>query len=324
MKAVIPVAGIGKRLRPHTFTIPKALLNVAGKPILGHIVDGLLGMGVTELIPIIGYKGESIREYLTGTYRVPISFVVQEEQKGIAHAVSLTREFADGSELVIILGDTIIKTDFDKIPKQGEYVLGVKEVEDPKRFGICEVESGLITNIVEKPDAPKGNLALIGLYYFKDSTPLFESCATLMEKGITTKGEYQITDALQMMIEKGTAFHPYRIEGWYDCGKVETLLETNRVLLEKAKTTNHREGSIIIDPCYIDEESDVRNSIIGPYVSVAKGCIVRHSIIENSILNEGSCLKNVILQGSVVGAYAEVTGRSSSFNVSDYSQIDYR
>jgi glucose-1-phosphate thymidylyltransferase len=324
MKAVIPVAGIGKRLRPHTFTIPKALLNVAGKPILGHIVDSLLGMGVTELIPIIGYKGDSIREYLTGNYNVPISFVVQEEQKGIAHAVSLTREFADGSELVIILGDTIIKTDFDMIPKEGEYVLGVKEVEDPKRFGICEVENGLITNIVEKPDTPRGNLAIIGLYYFKNSTPLFESCATLIEKDITTKGEYQITDALQMMIERGTEFHPYRIEGWYDCGKVETLLETNRVLLEDAKTTNHRESSIIIDPCYIDKESDVRNSIIGPYVSVAKGCIVRHSIIENSILNEGSCLKNVILQGSVVGAYAEVTGRSSSFNVSDYSQIDYR
>ena len=131
MKAIIPVAGIGKRLRPHTLNIPKALLNVAGKPILGHIVDSLLGMGVKELIPIVGYKGDLIREYLTAAYKVPITFVEQTEQKGIAHAVSLAREYADDSELIIILGDTIIKTDFTRIPKAGGYVLGVREVADP-------------------------------------------------------------------------------------------------------------------------------------------------------------------------------------------------
>ncbi len=324
MKAVIPVAGIGKRLRPHTFTIPKALLNVAGKPILGHIVDGLLKMGVQELIPIIGYMGERIQRYLTDEYKVPLKFVLQEEQRGIAHAVSLTREFADASELIIILGDTIIKTDFEKIPKKGDYVLGVREVPDPQRFGICEVEGGMITKIVEKPDQPKGNLALIGLYYFRDSTPLYEACEKLMNKGIMTKGEYQITDALQIMIDGGTQFYPYRIDGWYDCGKVETLLETNRVLLDGMEPRDGREGSIIIHPCYLDEDSVISNSIIGPYVSVAKGCEIRHSIIENSILNEGSILENVILEGSVVGAYAEVTGNRSSFNVSDYSQISFR
>jgi len=324
MKAVIPVAGIGKRLRPHTFTIPKALLNVAGKPILGHIVDGLLKMGVQELIPIIGYKGERIQRYLTSEYKVPIKFVVQEEQRGIAHAVSLTRELADDSELIIILGDTIIKTDFEKIPKKGDYVLGVREVPDPQRFGICEVEGGMITNIVEKPDQPKGNLALIGLYYFRDSTPLYEACEKLINKGIMTKGEYQITDALQIMIDGGTQFYPYRIDGWYDCGKVETLLETNRVLLDGMEPRDGREGSIIIHPCYLDKDSVISNSIIGPYVSVAKDCEIRHSIIENSILNEGSILENVILEGSVVGAYAEVAGNRSSFNVSDYSQISFR
>ena len=324
MKAVIPVAGIGRRLRPHTFTIPKALINVAGKPILGHIVDSLLGMGVTELIPIIGYKGKLIRDYLTGSYDVPISFVVQEEQMGIAHAVSLTREYADRSELIIILGDTVLKTDFKNIPRMGDYVLGVREVSDPQRFGICEVEGGMVKSIIEKPDQPKGNLALIGLYYFNDSVPLYKACSELIEKGITTKGEYQITDALQIMIEGGIEFRPYRIDGWYDCGKVETLLETNRVLLDDMKGDNGREGSIISPPCYIDKDSKVEDSIIGPYVSIAKGCKVRHSIIENSILNEGSVLENVILEGSVIGAYAEVTGRSSSFNVSDYSQIDYR
>jgi glucose-1-phosphate thymidylyltransferase len=324
MKAVIPVAGIGKRLRPHTFTIPKALLNVAGKPILGHIVDSLIDMGVREIIPIIGYKGDLIREYLDGAYDMPISYVVQEEQKGIAHAVSLTREFADDSELIIILGDTIIKTDFRKIPTAGEYVLGVREVQDPSRFGICEVDEGVITNIVEKPDKPKSNLALIGLYYFKNSGALFEACRSVIEDGIMTKGEYQITDALGLMIKNGTRFMPYHIDGWFDCGKVETLLETNRTLLDEMEPNDGREGSIIIQPCFIAKNSTVTNSIIGPYVTIAEKSEIRNCIIENSILNEGSMLENVILRESVVGAYAEVTGRASSLNVSDHSQIDYR
>jgi glucose-1-phosphate thymidylyltransferase len=324
MKAIIPVAGIGKRLRPHTLNIPKALLNVAGKPILGHIVDGLVDMGVTELIPIIGYKGELIREYLGDSYRLPMTFVEQSEQRGIAHAVWLARRHADHCELVIILGDTIVKTDFRKVPDAGDYVLGVREVPDPERFGIAEVEDGVVTRIVEKPEHPASNLALIGLYYFLDSAPLFEACAEVIDKGIMTKGEYQITDALQLMVDRGIEFHPYHIDGWYDCGKIETLLETNRVLLEDAAPPASREGCVIVPPCYLDPESTIVNSIIGPYVSVAKGCNIRHSIIENSILNEGSSTENVLLEGSVVGAFAELIGRGCSYNVSDYSQVDYR
>jgi glucose-1-phosphate thymidylyltransferase len=323
MKAVIPVAGIGKRLRPQTITVPKALLNVAGKPILGYIVDSLIGMGVTELILIIGYRGDMIREYMTGTYDVETHFVVQEEQQGIAQAVSLARPYADGSVLMIILGDTIIETDFSSIPRAGDHVLGVREVVDPRRFGICEINGDVITNIVEKPKKPKSNLALVGLYYLRDSTQLFETCAELIEKNIKTKGEYQITDALQLMIERGVEFRPLEIEGWYDCGKVETLLETNRVLLDKSKSVYAREGSIIVSPCYIDSESEITGSIIGPYVSIARGCRVSDSIIKNSILNEGSVLEYVVLNGSVVGAYAEVIGSRGSFNISDYSKIDF-
>lgn len=324
MKAIIPVAGIGKRLRPHTLNIPKALLNVAGKPILGHIVDGILSMGVKELIPIIGYKGDLIRQYLFSSYRIPMMFVEQKEQKGIAHAVSLAKSYADGAEVVIVLGDTIIKTDFRRIPAIGEYVLGVHEVSEPRRFGICEVRSGIVRSIVEKPEQPKGNLALIGLYYFSNSKPLFEACSEVLERNITTKGEYQITDALQIMIERGIEFRPYRIEGWYDCGELESLLETNRILLEDYSEQPIREGCIVVPPCYIDRESHTVNSIIGPYVSIAKGCEIKSSIIENSIVNEGSSIENVVLEGSVVGAYAEVRGRKGSVNVSDYSQIDYR
>ena len=322
MKAVIPVAGIGKRLRPHTHTSPKALVTVAGKPILGHIVDSLVDMGVTELIPIVGYKGDQITEYLTGAYDLKIDFVYQKEQKGIAHAVDLTRQYADNSELIIILGDTIIDTDFSKIPQAGDFVLGVREVEDPRRFGICEVDDGVITSIVEKPDDPKGNLAIVGLYYFKDSAPLYKACRAVIDGDIMTKGEYQITDALSLMIDSGTTFVPYEIGGWYDCGKVETLLETNRVLLEGIKNGAHGTNSVIIPPCFIDPGSTIVNSVVGPYVSVAGGCTITDSVVKNSILNEGSSLSNVVLEASVIGSGAEVTRSSSNLNISDDSQVD--
>ncbi len=321
MKAVIPVAGIGKRLRPLTYTKPKALVTVAGKPILGHIVDSLIAMGVTELVPIIGYMGEQIREYLTKACDIPINFVVQTEQKGIAHAVSLTREFADNSELIIILGDTIIDTDFLKIPEVGEYVLGVKEVEDPRRFGICNVENGNITGIVEKPDNPKGNLAIVGLYYFKDSFPLYEACQYVIEKSVRTKGEFQITDALSRMIENGVKFKPYKINNWFDCGKVETLLETNRILLEGRSSSTSQKNSVIIDPCFIDGESKIENSVIGPYVSVGKGCTITDSIISDSILDDGCSVSGALLEASVIGSGAEVKGRRKRLNISDGSQV---
>lgn len=322
MKAVIPVAGIGKRLRPHTHTSPKALVSVAGKPILGHIVDSLVEMGVTELIPIVGYKGDQITEYLTDTYDLKIDFVHQQEQKGIAHAVDLTRQYADNSELIIILGDTIIDTDFTKIPEAGDFVLGVREVEDPRRFGVCEVEDGVITRIVEKPEEPKSNLAIVGLYYFKDSAPLYTACRQVIDGNIMTKGEYQITDALSLMIENGTTFVPYEIGGWYDCGKVETLLETNRVLLEGVENGAHGINSVIIPPCFIDPDSKIENSVVGPYVSVAAGCLITDSVVKNSIINNGSSLSNVVLDSSVIGSGAEVTRSASNLNISDDSQVD--
>lgn len=319
MKAVIPAAGIGKRLRPHTFTKPKALVTVAGRPMLGHIIDSLIGMGVDELIPIIGYKGEMIREYITSRYDVKSNFVVQEEQKGIAHAVNLTRKYADSSEVIIILGDTIIETDFNRIPGMGDYVLGVREVDNPGRFGIVEVENGTVSGIEEKPDEPKSNLAIVGLYYMKDSSPLFDACDEIIRKDIKTKGEYQITDALGLMIERGMEFKPYRIEDWYDCGKIETLLETNRVLLEKEGGADRREGSVIIPPCSIAEDCLIERSIVGPYVSISENCEINGSIIDNSIIEEGSIVSDTVVTGSVLGRNSEVIGDKRRLNISDNS-----
>ncbi|MFO7915601.1 MAG: sugar phosphate nucleotidyltransferase [Candidatus Krumholzibacteriales bacterium] len=325
MKAVIPAAGIGKRLRPHTYTRPKALVSVAGRPMLGHIIDSLIGMGVDELIPIIGYQGDLIRDYINSRYSgVKSDFVVQEEQKGIAHAVNLAREYADNSEVIIILGDTIIETDFNRIPGVGDYVLGVREVDNPGRFGIVEAENGIVTGIEEKPDQPKSNLAIVGLYYLKDSSPLFEACGEIIRKDIRTKGEYQITDALGLMIEQGTEFKVYRIEDWYDCGKIETLLETNRVLLDKDGGRPSRDGSLIIPPCAIADNCVIERSLVGPYVSVSEGCEINSSVIDNSIIEEGSRVSDSVISGSVLGSYSEVIGYRKCLNISDNSTLSPR
>lgn len=320
MKAVIPVAGIGKRLRPHTYTKPKALVSVAGRPMLGHIIDSLIGMGVDELIPIIGYKGEMIRDYITSSYgNIKANFVIQREQKGIAHAVGLTREYADDSEVIIILGDTIIETDFNRIPELGEFVLGVREVENPKRFGIVEVESGVISGIEEKPDDPKSNLAIVGLYYMKDSSTLYKACEKIIEGEIKTKGEYQITDALALMIDEGAEFRPYRIADWYDCGKIETLLQTNRVLLDKEAKEVKKEGSVIIPPCHISDRCLIEGSVIGPYVSVSEGCEIRSSVISDSIIEGNSVVADSVLSQSVLGNDSVVKGNRKRLNISDNS-----
>jgi glucose-1-phosphate thymidylyltransferase len=322
MKAVIPAAGIGKRLRPHTYTAPKAMISVAGRPILGHIIDSLLGMGVDELIPIIGYKGEMIREYIDQNYDVQVNYVVQQEQEGIAHAVSLTRDYADDSELIIILGDTIIEADFSKIPGQGDHVLGVREVDNPGRFGIVELSGGSITGIEEKPDQPKSNLAIVGLYYFRNSSPLYNACAKIIEKDIRTKGEYQLTDALALMLEEGMKFKPYTIDNWFDCGKIETLLDTNRILLDQNPgMAEEREGCLIIPPCWIGEDCELERSIIGPHVSISEGCRVANSIVENSILYRESVVRNAVLKDSVVGVRAECTGISGTVNLGDESAV---
>ncbi|MBN2070645.1 MAG: NTP transferase domain-containing protein [Candidatus Krumholzibacteriota bacterium] len=322
MKAVIPLAGIGKRLRPLTYTIPKALVTVAGKPILGHIVDSLVSMGVTELVPIIGYMGDQIREYLTDNYDIEMNFVIQEEQKGIAHAVSLTSPYADDSELIIILGDTIIDTDLSKVPRSGDCVLGVREVEDPRRFGICEVSGGRITGIEEKPDHPKSNLAVVGLYYFKNSSLLYRSCEYVIENDIRTRGEYQITDALSHMIDSGAVFVPYEIDNWFDCGKVETLLETNSTLLKGRKSSYSGKNTIIIDPCFISDRSEIVDSVIGPDVTVSKGCRIEGSLIRDSIINENCQVEGANLAGSVLGKGVVVKARPARLNVGDDSLVD--
>ena len=325
MKAIIPAAGIGTRLRPHTYTLPKALLYVAGKPIISHILDDVLPLEPSTIVLIVGYKGELIEEYVRRQYPdLPVEFVYQAERKGIGHAVDLTRSVADGAEpLLIVLGDTIIKTELARIVNSQTNLLGVKEVEDPRRFGVCEVADGRITGLVEKPRNPTSNLALVGLYYLRDGAALFEAVRQIIDRNITTNNEYQITDALQLMIEQGVEFRPFVIDEWFDCGKPEAMLETNRKLLKNAPTAPPVEGSIIIPPVSISPGAEIVNSIIGPYVSIADRVVVRSSIIRDSVLSEGATVTDAALESSLIGAHAVIRGGFKRFDVGDSSEISF-
>ncbi len=322
MRAIIPAAGIGTRLRPHTHTLPKVLLNVAGKPVLGHIIDGLLENGINELTIIIGYQGEKVSKYVEARYDIPTKFVFQEERKGLGHAVGLGLEETD-DPVLIILGDTIFDADFNDILTVKDSVIGVAEVEDPRRFGVVEVEEGVVTRLVEKPEHPPSNLAVVGLYKINSQARLKSAVQETVDKGITTKGEYQLTDALQVLIDWGETIKTAKVNGWYDCGKKETLLKTNRYLLESMKKTYEIEGSLVVPPVYIGENCTIKNSIIGPYTTIDDDSTMKHSLVRNSIVGAGSKLDGCNLDNSLIGENAEVVGLAQQLNIGDHSEVDF-
>ncbi|MBD3368193.1 MAG: NTP transferase domain-containing protein [Candidatus Eisenbacteria bacterium] len=325
MKAIIPVAGIGTRLRPHTHTIPKALVQVAGKPILGHILDELVPLGVEDVVLVTGYMGDRVRSYMEQAYAdLNVCYVHQEERQGLGHAIFLTRECIGDEPVLIILGDTIVTADYSALLSDERTLIGVKEVEDPTRFGVVEVEDDMVQGLVEKPDVPPSNLAIVGLYNIAETGALFDGLAEIIDRGITTKGEYQLTDALRIMLEAGIEMGTFEVEGWYDCGLPDTLLETNRFLLERSGGNGSGvagEDSVIIQPVSIDPTAVISRSIVGPFVSVAAGSRITDSVVRDSILNANAEVERSLLDRSLIGEGALVRGHYQRLNVGDSSEI---
>jgi glucose-1-phosphate thymidylyltransferase len=324
LKAIIPVAGVGSRLRPHTFTRPKVLLNVAGKPILGHILDHLTASGVTSLSMIVGSMADLIEAYVRSQVDMPAEFIEQPEPRGLADAVSLGLNNED-KEVLVILGDTIFETDLKgALANHGPTSLGVKTVEDPRRFGVVETSTdGRVTRLVEKPDVPKSNLVLVGIYLIRNA-PLLRSCIdTLFERQLTTRGEYQLTDALQLMIEQGEPITTFPVTDWFDCGKPETLLATNRHLLDRMGNglTKQHEGALIVPPVYIHPTAILERAVVGPYATLDSGTVVRDAMVRDSVLGEGARVENALVAGSLVGNNSSIEGRFQRFNLGDSSEI---
>lgn len=320
MKAVIPAAGIGTRLRPHTLNKPKALLPVAGKPILAHIMDDLTAAGIDGFVLIVGYHGDEVRNWFTRERPdLDITFVEQTERLGLGHAIWTAREALGDEAFFCILGDTILKADYAALLASTESMIAVREVDDPRRFGVVEMDGDRVKRFVEKPDVPPSNLAIVGAYLFRDAGALWRSLDRIVAEDIRTRGEYQLTDALQMMVEEGIPFNTVEVTDWYDCGKKETWVQTNRILLEREADPGETEG--VVAPCRVASDALVTGSRIGPNVSVGPGAVIENCTLSDCVIGAGSRLIGCTLDQSLVGDQCVLSGISGEINVGDYTEI---
>lgn len=320
MKAIIPVAGIGKRLRPHTETTPKSLLDVAGKPILAHILDELVPLGIDEVVLVVGHLGERIEAFARARYgRLRLHFVAQDEPLGNGHAVYVAREHLDGSPALIIFGDTIVKGDLAGMLRSQKSLAGVTEVEDPRRLGVVELgPDGNIRKIIEKPQDPPTNLAVIGGYFLRNPVLLRAALERQVAENLQARGEFWLADALQLMIDAGETMGVFRVEHWYDCGTVEALLQANRDLLDlDPPKISSDQPSRIIRPSYVAPTAEIQNSIIGPHASIGDHSRVVNSTISDSVIGPAATVENSRLEHSLVGERAVVKGRSGPVNVAE-------
>ena len=327
MTAILPVAGKGTRLRPHTHTKAKSLVSVAGKTVLEHIVERLQSVDVEEYIFIIDENGQQVADFMAAKFpALNCSYYVQKERLGPAHAVALAAPSINaGDDLLVVFNDTIFVTDLAAIPalcSNADGLIYSKEVEDYQRFGVNVLDGDTIVDMVEKPDTPISRLAQVGLYYLKDGAGFIEAIEATVAAGETVKGEYYLPSVFMRMIGSGSKFKAPEIDAWLDCGKPETLLETNRFLLKgRHHIHGEVENTVLIEPVHIEEGAVIKNSILGPNVSVAAGCVIEDSIIRDSIINADNKVSSLVLDQSLLGDAVNLIGSPRRMNIGDHSHI---
>jgi glucose-1-phosphate thymidylyltransferase len=325
MKVIIPLAGKGTRLRPHTHVTPKPMLKIAGKPVMDYILDDLKQLGgIDQIIYITGHLKEKVEEHVREKYSFDSVFVEQRVQDGTAGAVQLAKPFVDEPVLIIFV-DTIFDADLSVIKTLDvDGIIWTKEVEDYQRFGVVVTDAnGNMTQIVEKPSTPISRRANIGLYYIRNWELLFEGIEHVL-KAPANKGEFYLTDAFQYMIDKGAKIRVIDVQGWYDAGKLDTLLATNRVILERGaarRPDGADAASTVIDPVYIEEGVTIRNSRVGPNVSIGKGSTIEGSELSDTIIGAKSKISQVKLTNSMLGDEVVVVGVNGELTVGDHSEI---
>jgi len=301
---------------------------MAGKTVLSIIVEQLKEAGIEEYIFIVGYLGEKIQDYVRTHFpTIKAHFVFQSDRQGSGHALKLTRNIVDGDEIFVVLGDTITEYDVRQVIDSPTSMLGVKKVDDPRDFGVAEMDTdGMVTHVVEKPQIPKSNMALVGIYKIKETEMVFDCLEINISQGLRTHGEYNITDAIDCMIKKGARFKAFKVESWFDCGKKETLLESNATLLKKfgSKAQCHQkyENTVLIQPVSIGDNCDIKNSIIGPNVTVGENTTIEQSILKESIIGAYSNLVDIVLDDSIIGSDTSIRGETRSLNIGDNTNID--
>lgn len=328
MKIVLPMAGFGTRMRPHTWSKPKPLVSLAGNTVLGHILDMLESAPHTdEVVFIVGYLGEQIEEYVAAHYpHLDARYVVQEELIGQSHALWLAREYLQGPILMVFV-DTIIETELSFLESEGaDAVIWVKEVPDPRRFGVADVgPDGWVRRLVEKPKDIKNNLAVVGFYYFKESERLLGAIEEQLEHGSKLKGEYYLADAIQILLDGGLKMRTHQVEVWKDCGKPDALLETNRYLLDHGRDNTSaaqgRPGAIIRPPVFIHPEAEIQGSVIGPHASIDADCRIENAIVRDSVVAAGAQIVDSLLESSLIGRSALVKGQFQELNIGDSAGV---
>jgi glucose-1-phosphate thymidylyltransferase len=324
MKVIIPLAGKGTRLRPHTYLTPKPMMKVAGKPVMSYVLDELKKLGnVEEIVYITGHLKEKVEEYARAQIDVPSVFIEQKVQDGTAGAIALARDYVDQPVLIIFV-DTIFDADLSKVKSvDADGIIWVKEVEDYQRFGVVVTDKdGNMTKIVEKPKTPISRRANIGLYYMRNWKLLFEGIEHVLQQP-KNQGEYFLTDAFQYMIDKGAKIKVIDVEGWYDAGKIETMIETNEAMLKRGRARRPKSvgDSTIIDPVYIEDNVTLKKSKIGPNVSIGAGSVLDGAEISHSIVGSNAKITKSVLKNSLVGDDAVIQGVKGEVTLGDHSEV---
>jgi glucose-1-phosphate thymidylyltransferase len=330
IKVVIPMAGFGTRLRPHTWSRPKQLVSLAGTSVLSHILKMFKTLSDpenVEFVFIVGYLGEKIKEYMDEVHpEYKVNYVIQDEMRGQSHAIYLAKEFLNGP-MLMVFADTLIETNLSFLANSDSDVIAwVKPVPDPRRFGVTEIgDDGFVKRLIEKPKEMYNNLAVVGFYYFRESASLIAAIEEQLARGLKLKGEFFLADAVNIMLEKGIKMTTHRVDVWLDAGTAEAVLETNRYLLnnghDNSSEVNKRTDVTVVPPVYVHPSADVRSSVIGPYTSIGANCVINNAVIRDSILENEARLEDIVLNQSLIGQNACVQGNPRSFNVGDNSEI---
>lgn len=330
MRIIIPMAGAGKRMRPHTLTTPKPLLPIAGKPIVQRLAEDIAAMSsdkIEEIAFVIGNFGKEVENQLLQIAEKLNSkgkIYYQDEPLGTAHAILCAKESLVGN-VIVAFADTLFDTDF-KIDKTKDGVIFVEKVKDPSQFGVVKIDKqGIITDFVEKSSTFVSDLAIIGIYFFKDGEYLRKEMQFLIDNNIKDKGEYQLTNAMENMKNKGSKFLPGTVKEWLDCGNKDATVYTNKRILELRKKdaliakSAKFENATVIEPCFIGENVLVNNSVIGPYVSIGEKTVIENSIVTNSIILTNCKIQNAVIDNSMLGNFANYFGKKNDLSISDYS-----
>jgi len=330
MRIIIPMAGAGKRMRPHTLTVPKPLIAVAGKPIVQWLVEDLIKTckeKVTEIAFVIGDFGKEAEENLlkiAAGLGATGKIYYQDEPLGTAHAILCAKETLKG-KVIVAFADTLFRADFT-MDEEKEGIIWVNKIEDPKMFGVVKVnKENVITDFVEKPATFVSDLAIIGIYYFKDGEYLRKEMQYLVDNNIREKGEYQLTNALENMKNNGTKFIPGKVTEWLDCGNKDATVYTNKRVLEMHRNENmisssvNNQNSVIVEPCFIGDQVELKNSVIGPYASIGANSKIESSVISNSIIQANSKINYGVTDNSMIGNFVEYKSKPDQLSLGDYS-----